>query len=239
MTDEPRRYRDDEIEEIFARAADESVTRVPVAGRPEGLTLAQLQEVGDEVGLAPERIAAAATALDRLDHMPPPARRDGRLLHPVAVRRSVDLTRAPTDHEWEQLVAEFREAFGLRGEVRSRDAAREWTDGTLHIFVEPSATGTRLRMTAERRAEIEVAAIGGLAAVVGLLLLVTRGLDAATFGMVYELLIPVVLSLLGGAFVTATVLRARRWADRDEARMERIADRATALLAGDGSTQGR
>jgi hypothetical protein len=65
MTEE-RRYGEDEVSEIFEAAAaarPSSGSAHPPSVR--GLTLAELQEIGMEVGAAPDRIADAAARVDR------------------------------------------------------------------------------------------------------------------------------------------------------------------------------
>jgi hypothetical protein len=65
MTEE-RRYGEDEVSAIFeaaaaARPSSDSAHPPPV----RGLTLAELQEIGTEAGVAPDRIADAAAKVDR------------------------------------------------------------------------------------------------------------------------------------------------------------------------------
>src|ERR1700741_1755290 len=107
MPDE-RTYGEEEVAQIFEAAA---ARRGPGSTAPvptKGLTLAELQAIGGEVGLAPERVAEAAAALDlRRD-----VRRRTELGMPVGVGRTIDLPRAPTDREWEMIVADLRETFG-------------------------------------------------------------------------------------------------------------------------------
>ncbi len=52
MTD-PRKYGDDEVKEIFDLAITGGEVGLPVASDEDGLTLAELQEVGLEVGVEP------------------------------------------------------------------------------------------------------------------------------------------------------------------------------------------
>jgi hypothetical protein len=233
MSPDERRYGEAEIEEIFARAAEEVAAASPgetaaPPSRRDGLTLAELQTVGAEVGLAPARIAAAAAAL--APRIAP--ERGSSYGHPTSLAAAVALPRAPTDREWERLVAVLREDAGTPGRVASRGATREWSGGRLHLFVEPSDAGTRLRMMETRRAPVLMPAVGAFALADGLFLLVTRALDASTFGPLLEWLLPVLLMLAGGAAVAASLVRARSWADEGAARMERIAERARGLVAG-------
>ena len=55
---EPRRYDEQEVAEILRRATETDAAGMPLASGT-GLTLAQIQQVGSEVGIAPARIASA------------------------------------------------------------------------------------------------------------------------------------------------------------------------------------
>ena len=61
-----RRYTEEEVNRILEQATEveRSVGGSPVSA--EGMTLAELQSIGREVGIAPESIAHAATAIDHL-----------------------------------------------------------------------------------------------------------------------------------------------------------------------------
>src|SRR5688572_19040179 len=102
MTD--RRYRDDEVRQIFRLATTQKTSDLPSASAVDGLTLADIQSIGREVGIEPDLVARAALALDAPASMPPRT----SLGMPVEVGLSVPLPRSLSDHEWEQLVAELR-----------------------------------------------------------------------------------------------------------------------------------
>ena len=226
MADE-RKYGEDEVSEIFAIATTAGGASLPALADREGLTLRELQEVGREIGLAPERVAEAAAKLDaRTETLP----RRTSLGSPVSVGRVVELPRAATEREWQVLVAEMRKTFGARGRVTSHGEIREWTKGNLHAFLEPTETGHRLRLGAHKIGTKAVTAIGAVGLVPGLLLLVTAGLDEVTFGATLATLIPALLALSGGGILARNFLRLRKWADERERQMEHIAGRARALL---------
>ncbi len=234
MTDE-RRYKDDEVGDIFARATDVDGAGVPARSAGEGLTLAELQEVGVEVGLSPDRVAAAASALDaRIRSVP----RRTSLGAPVSVGRVVELPRAATDREWQILIADLRETFRAQGHVTTHGDTRVWANGHLHAFLEPTESGHRLRLGTQKGGSKEWNVAGATGLAIGLLLLVTSGLDAATFGATFEILIPGMMALGGGGMITGNFLRLRRWADKRERQMEHIADRARALLSAPVSEEG-
>lgn len=236
MTDD-RRYDENEVRDIFARASRGEGTDSPAPPAREGLTLEELQEVGREVGLPPARIARAA---DALDARPAEGGREASLGAPVAVARVVELPRAPTERAWQVLVGELRESRDTAGRLMSHGETREWTDGRLHVFLEPSVGGHRLRLSARRRDEMEIVWLGAAAVAIGLVVLVTQALDGATFGPLLETLLPAVLALLGAGSLAGRTLRLRRWADETELEMARIAERARALAGGSesGSEEG-
>jgi hypothetical protein len=223
MTDE-RRYGEKEVAEIFEAAASARGPEGRALASGGGLSLAELQEIGGEVGIAPERIAHAAAALDvRRDAAP----RRKFLGVPVAVGRTVDLPRAPTDTEWEMLVAELRATFGAQGKDRSSGGLRAWTNGNLHANVEPTESGYRLRLGTLNANGLAAArvGIGGLvAALFILVLLLLRG-------ELEEPAMAAMFAAIGLLALGANAIRLPRWADEREGQMEYIATRARTLLS--------
>ncbi len=223
MADE-RKYREDEIREIFALATSADGASLPALADQEGLTLGELQEVGREVGLAPERVADAAATLDvRSETLP----RRTSLGAPVSVGRVVELPRAATDREWQFLVAELRETFGAKGQVTSHGDIREWTNGNLHAVLEQTEAGHRLRLGTHKGDATEVTAIGAIFLVMALILVAIMAIAGKT-GV--ALILPALFALTGGGSLAWNFLRLPRWADEREHQMEHIAGRARALL---------
>ena len=224
---DPRRYGEDEVSEIFAIATRADSTSPALRASQDGLTLEELQEVGREVGLSPEVVAEAAGMLDVRGTVQPRATSFGA---PVSVGRAVGLPRAPTDREWEILIAELRETFRARGHVTSHGGLREWRNGNLFASVEPTETGHRLRMGTRKADASPMSALGGMGLVIGTALLATNGLDTATFGPTLAALIPALIAASGGGVLAANILRLRKWAGERERQMEHIAARARGLL---------
>lgn len=172
MTD--RRFNEDEVAAIFQQASE--VLHPPqrqLLPPTEGLTLAELQDIGREVGIAPELVAQAAAALTVVGT--PTSRKFLGL--PIGVGRAVELDRKLSDVEWEQLVVDLRETFEARGTVRTEGSFRQWTNGNLQVLLEPTANGQRIRMStinAGRRAWLRggllaagIAAVAGIAQLLG------------------------------------------------------------------------
>ena len=219
-----RRYGDDEVREIFSLATTRGTADRSVPTESGGLTLDELRHIAREAGIDPARVAQAAASLDARGK-PAPVRR--MLGLPIGLSRVVDLPRAPTDREWEQLISEFRTAFGAPGQATTSGGLREWSHGDLHISVEPTERGEQLRLSTRNEAAV---ALNGLAFVTGARSLLMGAVIAAE-GKPEKAL--VALGMFGGIALIAfgaNVLRLPRWARERERQMEAIAEHAVKLL---------
>lgn len=222
MPDE-RTYREDEVAEIFEAAA-RPVSGSTAVSRPEGFTLAELQSIGGEAGLSPERIAEAAAAVE----LRRGAVRQKNLGMPVSVGRTVDLPRAPTDREWEMIVADLRETFGARGRLGSREDVREWHNGNLHAYLEPTSTGYRLRLGTTKGDGVSLNRMGAVGVIMALLWLVVF---LVGYGPAEAPIIgPLVMLAVSAAALGVNALRLPGWALERETQMEQVAARARALI---------
>lgn len=234
MTDE-RRYHDEEVAQIFQDAATPRISDPEHPSSSEGLTLTELQAIGREVGVAPERIADAATALD-LHRSKLPARRS--LSKPISAGRTVPLPRAPTDREWELLLGELRETFHAQGRDASRGGVRQWSNGNLHAYIEPTENAYRLRMGTSKGDALPLDALGIAGLLAGLIILIPLILAGELASVVVG---PLIFLVFGAAALGYNALRLPRWAAEREEQMEYIAARAGALLGpvpGEGTTHG-
>ena len=212
-----RRYGEQEIAEILRRASEaEEVAPPPAAGT--GLTLAQIQEVGGEVGIAAARIERAARSLD-LPEASPPVRFLGA---PRSVTRMVPLDRPLSDDEWVRLVVILRETFGAKGTVESIGPLRTWYNGNLQVHVEPWEGGHRVRMSTFKGNVTELTVMGSvfllMAIFTGLLIYFKKGMDVG-------LIMSAMFGALGLGVIGSTRLGLPAWADRRAAQMEEIAER--------------
>ena len=147
---------------------------------------------------------------------------------PVGVSRVVDLPRAPTDREWEQLISEFRTTFGAQGVTTTSGGLRDWSHGRLHISVEPTAHGQQLRFSSTNEDGIALNVVGGTS---GAMSLLTSAVAAASGKPEKALLM---LGIFGGLslFSFATNLfRLPRWARERTQQMEAIAEHVVKLLS--------
>jgi hypothetical protein len=228
MSDE-RRYTDDEVAAIFEAAT-------PVAPREEpadptshrGLTLAQLQEIGREVGIAPERIAQAAAALE---HRQPPLPRRTDFGMPVSASHIVEIPRPLTDREWSVVLADLRATFRAWGNEGSEGETRMWWNNNLHAIVEPTRTGYRLRLGTLKADGFAMNRVGMVA--IGMSIVTAfavGGNPNALPGML-------AIASMGIGAIGANALRLPRWARLREQQMQEVAERTLALLAA-GPTPG-
>lgn len=216
-----RRYNDKEIAAIFRAATEEGPQSLPrEVARDEGLTLAELQAIGTEVGISSDAVAQAARAVDvRLG-----AASRTFLGLPIGVARTVSLNRRLTDEEWERLVVQLREVFNARGRTRSEGSLRQWTNGNLQVLLEPTETGDRLRfgtLHGGARASIGVGiAVLGVTATVIISSAVAGTLGAAMPGIA-------LLAAAGVGMIASGALRLPRWARLRERQMEALAAQIT------------
>ena len=226
MTTPERRFDEAEVAAIFERAtARETATgRQLVPSYDTGLTLAELQEIGREIGVAPDAIAEAASSLAR-------GERTGmrRFLGvPVGVERVVALPRRLTEEEWERVVVALRETFDARGVVKQEGSLRHWRNGNLQALLEPTEGAQRVRLRTFKgdapgmlTGGLVISGVSGIA-----LASAALGGAAGDAGMMSALAFAAVS---GAAMLGLTVLRQIPWARRREAQMAEIAARVAAI----------
>jgi hypothetical protein len=214
------RFTEDQAAAIFARAAEaEASGRQPVS-TAGGMTLAELQEIGREVGLLPEAVAQAAASL-RSVATPAPAPTFLRV--PIGVARTVTLERPLSDEEWGGLVAELRATFNAGGNVRSDGSFREWRNGNLRVYAGPVLGGYQVDMRTSKGSARSLMTAGGMmAGISGALLAVgtlTGSMAPGDVGDITPLL------TIGAALFGAGALQVPAWARRRRQQFERIAER--------------
>src|SRR6185369_8918194 len=220
-----RRYGEEEVREIFSLATTGDTRDPSLPAESGGLTLDELQRIAEQVGIEPARVAHAAARLDARG-TPAPVRRSFGL--PVGVSRVVDLPRAPTDREWERLIAEFRTTFGAQGQATTTGGLREWSVGSLHISIEPTEHGEQLRLTTLKEDAMILNGFSALMAGMSVIM----GTVVATAGQPGKVL--PVMGMFGGMALFsfgANLVRLPGWARLRERQMEAIAEHAVELLS--------
>jgi hypothetical protein len=222
--DEERRFTEQEVAEILERATLDATDRARPAAQ-SGLTLGDLQEIGREVGIPAERVAAAARSVSLPTSNPPPAEVLGR---PRSVSRVVRIPRALTEDEWTRLVVDLRETFGAVGSIESHGPLRSWTNGNLQIHVEPDGDAYRVRMRTVKGDALAMVysgiAVGLTGPVMALLSLAAGKLDAVI------LVLTSLLFLMGVGQFGYAMTTLPRWAAARTGQMEGLAERIPLLL---------
>lgn len=218
-----RKFNEAEVAAIFERAAEAQQSGQRQLPSGEGMTLAELQEIGREVGIAPELVASAARTLDRV------GRPTGRsfLGLPVGVGRTVDLDRKLTDDEWERLVVDLRETFEARGRVQHDGSLRQWTNGNLQALLEPTAAGHRIRLRTVKGNSLSSMTLGLMLVGISTALMVAgaMGITDASMASLGT------LSGVGAIMFAFGALRLPSWARIRRRQMEEIAGRLTATTS--------
>lgn len=220
-----RRYGDDEVREIFSLATTGEAREQALPVESDGFTLAELQRIGAEAGIDPARVAQAAASMTTRGTVAPIARMFGM---PVGVSRVVALPRAPTDREWEQLVSRLRTVFAAQGQFSTLGGLREWSNGNLHVSIEPAENGAQMRLSTRNEGMV---AVNGLAAVFGAMSLFTSAMALAT-GKPEKVLFTLgtfgSMSLI--AFV-ANFIRGPRWVRERDAQFAALAEDTVKLVS--------
>jgi hypothetical protein len=216
-----RRYNDDEIAAIFQKAAEgpePQGTSIQSAGG-DGMTLAELRDIGREVGISPDAIDSAARSLELR-----PRVGERRFLGlTIGVERVIDLGRRLTEDEWERLVVELREVFGARGTVSSSGSFRQWTNGNLQALLEPTQNGQRLRLRTTKGNFATLMTAGGMMLFAGIFTGIATALAGHLAGA--AAVDAGVFTAVGAGIMGSAALRLPGWARLRGQQMEAITTR--------------
>jgi hypothetical protein len=213
-----RRYTEREIALIIEQASASQDLEERDEVPKEGLTLAELQEIGNEIGISSQLVARAASAVDLRELAP--TSQSSIFGLPVGVSRTIEFGREISDTEWEHLVVTFRETFAARGNLQQQGSFRQWTNGNLQALLEPTPSGHRLRLVT-RKGDARGLIILGLLGLGGGLLMALATMVGGTDSNVAAL--AVIWSVLGVGSLIGAFIRLPRWAKTRAAQMEAIA----------------
>lgn len=221
-----RRFTDAEVAAIFEEAARAPVPGSRQVAAHDGMTLAQLQEIGREVGMSPEQLAHAAKSIELGERVT----LQSFAGMPIGVGVTVELGRKLTDAEWERVVVDLRETFDARGKQTQEGSFRQWTNGNLQALLEPSAGGHRLRLRT-LKGSAQGAMIGGLAMLgtssLGMAIAVLQG-QADQLGALVGL---AAIGTVGLGMIANTMLRLPSWARLRRDQMEQVGARTASIAS--------
>jgi hypothetical protein len=224
--DRNRRYTEDEVREILDRATEAPSPASPGTSHAEGLTLKELHDIGQEVGIPKELITRAASGLDRANTDFAPRRQF--LGTPIGVGRTVCLSRPLADDEWNRLVVDLRETFDARGKLREEGVFRQWTNSNLQALLEPTEGGARLRLKTLKgngQASLGVGAAMFAASSGAYALSLLSGA-----AVVVDPGNAIVLGTVGALLYLSARIRLPKWAIQREEQMEGVIARLTASV---------
>jgi hypothetical protein len=202
------RYTDDQMALILKRAAE-----LQSAGEDQTHTLAEIQQIAQQVGIEPRLIAAAAAGL--------PAQTQGRATDGVlfgassSYRHTLRLPGSPPAARRAELIATIRDHMAQVGAVREFADRIEWyagpADNKAAVTIEPSESETVIRVDLRQQGPK-----------VGLFLLAgSVTLVAAVAGTIAA---PAIGMAIGAGTLVSTFAGARVWWQRIVARRERHVD---------------
>jgi len=221
-----RRYTEAELHAIFERAAkrQEEARRAEAASHG-GLTLAELQEIGEASGIDPAHVAAAAAELSA-----PKPEGEKRPPWPREVRAERRLPGPVSDETWEAMVEVLRRELNAPGVAGHVGRTREWTtmagtgrqpEAPVSVTLRPDGDQTRLVVTQSWEQHARAPLIAG--AVLSFMALLLGGIFA--FTEPEALLLPALSAALALLFFALGPPTLRAFARRKEATFDRLLDR--------------
>ncbi len=157
-----KRYTDNEVHAIFERAAarQDEAERAEDASRA-GLSLTELQQIGQEAGIDPAHIALAASELGVSGVSPVTPQQDSFIGIPTRLSTSRVINGHISDDAWERMVLELRNIYGRDGIAGEIGKVREWTvtssvgrmDRPVKVTLKPEETDTLVIVNQELKGQ--------------------------------------------------------------------------------------
>jgi hypothetical protein len=141
-----RLYTEKDISAILRRATEMQRTR----GRDDtpGLSLEELQQVAEDVGIEPDLVRRAALEMEEGET----PKSDRLFGGPVEIDREWMIDGELTDERWEDALGEIRRTYSAEGEVRREGRTWDWVHrdqmgGRVHVSMSPAGSKTRFRIS--------------------------------------------------------------------------------------------
>jgi len=195
-----RKFTDEEVREILKRAVEKAPSRA--LAKREGLSLADLKSIGEEVGIDPGRLEDAARAVALGDR-----NRPNKLLGAPTVlnfERKVEVEFDPDDTP--DILSIIRQTMGQQGEVDEIHGSLEWKakgeSGERSVTLSPrdgttTITSSANLMNAAVLTYLPPGAMGFVTSFVGLIKFVQDGSQAGliVFLAVFPILYPILRTI--------------------------------------------
>lgn len=220
-----RRFTEKEIAQIFEDATRSQNEEGEQQGTLDGLSLDELKQIGASTGIDPKHIIRAAAALTKQPTRFPVRQHLGI---PIGVSRSILLEDTFSDSDWEKLVIDLRKTFKARGKTRQEGNIREWWNGNLHAYVEPTSKGFELRLETKKQNMLGLLYAGVAYIFVSIVMLIAMS-SQADIRLSYAFLMSGLFMITGIGMATSVIATQPRWASKRERQMEAICKRAVSL----------
>ena len=215
-----RTYSQDEVREIIRRAAEKTAKKQRSESEDSGLSMEDLKDIALSTGLDPQVMLDAARSLDRDVE----ETFEKRVLGvKISAAHAIRIEGPFSDQDWQALVADCRTTFEAKGKVHDAAGLREWSNGNLHVLVEPAGEDVIVRMRTHN-GQAQSMMGGSIAVVLAMLVML---LSAFAEGPSTQDLFGKVILFFGALFAAGafSYTRIRRWAQTREAQMEAIGRR--------------
>lgn len=236
--DPDARFSEEEIQKILARAAQRQERADSAHDGPHtGLSLARLQEVAADVGIAPAHVEAAAREV--VLHRDKSSGTVAGLPREVRALRSLPGT--IKDAQWERMVAEFRKIFKKNGIPSQFGEVREWISTSeagesspVVVRIEPDGAGGMHLSVQQSIVSVASLALGlgGGFSGVGLLFGILVGMGVLESAAAAFAWFMVALGVLGGGAGWVATLA---WSRSQQRAIDQAADRAELIARLEGS----
>lgn len=215
-----RQFNEREIHAILKKAAEDDQ---PVPPHADGLTLAELAQIGKEAGISTEAIGRAAASLDVT--APASSSLGTSIGVPLMATRSADLGSSFLDGDWDRLVVDLQQTFRVPGETRLFGELREWKTDDLTVLVEPTQSGHSICLRAVNPLGKAGLIGGAVLFAMGLFFTLLVAAKAGNADLA-KLLFTSMFSIVGVGGMAYSSYQSRRWSTKMERHMEEVARRA-------------
>jgi hypothetical protein len=173
MSDSDRRYSDDQAREIIKRALQMQHRQADEEGPREGITIADLESIADEVGVSRELMRRAASEVDSGEADIGKSRFIGAAISP---RETFSLPHQVTQDDLGELVVALPSIAGEDGSGNAHRSSLSWstnsvaamrTGRSLQVSIRGTSSGTVVRVR-EELSQVAGGLFGGLIGGVGL-----------------------------------------------------------------------
>lgn len=214
-----KKYNEKEIAAIFKQAAEDFEVAQQNVSSGEGLTLSEIEEIAKEVGITPEFISRAAAKVDAR-HSPSGEKKLVGL--PIEVKRVVTVPGGFGDSDWDRLVVDLHDTFGVIGSTKEDGRVRTWTSENMHVRLEPAGSDYRLRIEKTNSIAAISMVMGGIFVFMSLMFMAILMTKGRFMTQMDDTLIGFILAAIGLGAGGFSARRLPGWHKTESERMDDI-----------------